>query len=487
MALSFTLYLSGSPQDYEWLPQTDDHARQVCRQYFDLPSTKDDPPHNSDFYVELFPADKFAYYTYLHRKAVSGVPREGAHLALTMRISGGYCNQPKAIYDLFDMVYMQYVDGKVVQRKGNGEVFIIPSLSSCESQRKQMETALADALQHLVAGTLSEFGKEVSASRQPSSTKYFSADTDNEQLLAELRRTHKLRLIPSTDGSAERVSICNNAIEQLRAQLVQSEGVIQQKNAAIEQLNAQLKNMQDVPVQKKSSNPQGSNDFQRKVLSQLDSIRQQIDGLSTLDSKQKSKPIGGQFITKKNSALLYLPWALLAVAILYITASGLMNSNPESKKERELLAQIETLKKGLDIATNTLNSKDAEIMQLKEHLQANAEELAYIVGSANGVPPQSPQTDTDKQKKLDPGISVGVDSEKIYYVDKSYVLGMRRYDGTCHFEIESSSADVLSIQQDEKQDEKKVYCKKVGSGTIIAFDAAHKEIARRTIAVKPKE
>ena len=458
MALSFTLYLSGSPQDYEWLPQTDDHARQVCRQYFDLPSTKDDPPHNSDFYVELFPADQYAYYTYLHRKAVSGVPREGAHLALTVRISGGYCTRPKAIYDLLEMLYMQYLNGKIVQRRGNGEVFIVPSLTACESLRKQMETALGKALEHLLSNSLSEFGNDVSASRHPSTAKYFPADTDNDQLVAELCKTHKLRLIPSSDRSTKDAG----TIKQLRAQLAQAEEVIQQKVAANERLSDQLKNVRNDTAQKKGSFSQGTEVGWRE---------------DVLGSGLKVKP---QLPISKNAALLYLPWVLFAAAMLYIIISGLTNSTQESQEVWKFEDRIDQLERDLNAANKELKTKEYEIRKLKEDSMQRVEELSNIVNSS-GASRHSQTRSAARESGPKPWILIGGPNDNIFYEDTSYDLSITHYDGVHTFEIIDPGTAGLAIIANDK-----LYCKQKGKGTIIALDADGKELRRREITVSPR-
>lgn len=485
MALSFTLFLSGSPQDYEWLPQTDNHAKQVCEKYFNLPSNE--IPHSSDFYVELFPADNYSYYTYLHRKAVNGMPREGAHIALTMRIIGGYCNRPKTIYDLLEMVYMQYLDGKIIQRKGDGEVFIVPSLMSCETQRKQMESALGQALQQLVAGTLQSFGKEVSPSRQSSSTKKFSADTDNEQLLIELRKTHKLRLIPSNESSAEYSTSLNSVIEQLKQQLTQKEGAIQQKNKEIEQLNNQLKELETKTktvntTSKKTPNTTSSIDgFQQTVLSQLDSLSKQIDMLPNKLGKEKPKTViegntNNHHRGKSGSMIMqYLPWVLFAVAVVYIIISGLNESGQDTSKIKSLEVQIDNLDRDLQAQKQLVREKDAEIIALKSQQRVNIDDIANIL-SGGGSNETTTHTATQSQQAQKPWINVGGPNDKKFHVGQTYNLKISRYEGHCTFKVDDGG--VLSINPSGN-----LYCARMGSGIITAIDDAGKTIATRTIKV----
>lgn len=486
MALSFTLFLSGSPQDYEWLPQTDNHAKQVCEKYFNLPSNE--IPHSSDFYVELFPADNYSYYTYLHRKAVNGMPREGAHIALTMRISGGYCNQPKTIYDLLEMVYMQYLDGKIIQRKGDGEVFIVPSLMSCETQRKQMESALGQALQQLVAGTLQSFGKEVSPSRQSSSTKIFSADTDNEQLLIELRKTHKLRLIPSNESSAEYSTSLNSVIEQLKQQLTQKDGAIQQKNKEIEQLNNQLKELESKAktintTSKKTPNTTSSIDgFQQTVLSQLASLSNQIDMLPNKLGKEKPKTViegntNNHHRGKSCSMIMqYLPWVLFVVAVFYIIISGTNESGQDTSKIKSLEVQIDNLDRDLQAQKQLVREKDAEIIALKSQQRDNIGDIATLVsgGGNNGAGTHTTTSKPQTEKK--PGISVGGQNDKKFHAGKAYSLNILRYEGHCTFKVDGGG--VLSINESGN-----LYCAKKGSGIITAIDDTGKTIATRPINV----
>lgn len=488
MALSFTLYLSGSPQDYEWLPQTDNHAKQVCEKYFNLPSTE--IPHGSDFYVELFPADNYSYYTYLHRKAVNGMPREGAHIALTMRISGGYCNQPKAIFDLLEMVYMQYLDGKIIQRKGDGEVFLIPSLMAYETQRKQMESALGQALQQLVAGTLQSFGKEISASRQQPSVLYYSTDTDNDQLLRELRKTHKLRLIPSNENSAERSTSLNSVIDQLKQQLTQRDGTIQQKDKELEQLNSKIKELETKikanPILPKK--PIGTNlssdGLQQTILTQLADISNQIGSLSSKmdnSSNKNGSNKNAKSIHQKNNGnriiIQYLPWVLFAVAIAYIIINGL--KEPERYDVKTLQIQIDNLERELQNQRKLVNEKEVEIQELKLQQKDNIGDLANLVGASGNKSTTANTANLQSKSELKPGISVGGRNDKKFIAGKTYTINILRYDGNCTFTVTNDGGGVLSINEAGN-----LYCAKKGSGTITAFDENRKEIAQRTINVE---
>jgi len=489
MELSFTLFLSGSPQDYEWLPQTDNHAKQVCEKYFNLPSTE--TPHGSDFYVELFPADNYSYYTYLHRKAVNGMPREGAHIALTMRISGGYCNQPKTIYDLLEMVYMQYLDGKVIQRKGDGEVYLIPSLMACETRRKQMENALGLALQQLVAGSLQPFGNEVSASRQPSNAKYFSADTDNAQLLNELRKVHKLKLIPSNECFAEKSISLNTAVDQIKQQLAQKDGIIMQKDKELEILNGKIKEMDaklkaNVTLPKKSVGTNSSNDgFQQTVLAQLSDISNQMNSLSA-----KMGIIKGNTGANSHSTLLhngikgdkkiiqYLPWVLFAIALVYIIINGLRNPEQDTVKIKTLQVQIAKLDRELQVQKQLVHDKETEITELKSQQKDNLNDIANLVGA--GANKSNTTQSVAPQEKLDPkpAITVGGRSDKKFFATKTYNVSILRYDGKCTFKVTNDGGGVLSLNESGN-----LYCAKKGSGTIAAYDKDGKKITERHINV----
>ena len=492
MALSFTLFLSGSPQDYEWLPQTDNHAKQVCEKYFNLPSTE--KPYSSDFYVELFPADNYSYYTYLHRKAVNGMPREGAHIALTMRINGGYCNQPKAIYELLEMVYMQFLEGKIIQRKGDGEVFLTPSLMTCETQRKQMENALGQALQQLVAGTLQAFGKEISASRQPANAKYYSVDTDNEQLLKELRRAHKLRLIPSNESSAENSISLNSTIDQLNQQLTQKDGEIQQKNRDLEKLNGTVKELEakikvsSVPPKKPIGTNTSNDSFQQTVLTQLTDLSKQMDSLSEKIGLGKSDNGVGTHTKSTHQSILgdkrimqYLPWILFVAALAYIIYNGLSDPGQDTIRIKELQAKIDALNEKLLDQKNLVESKDEEIKKLRSLIEYNVNGIADIVGAGGSNNTPSQVATPIGIKGQNPWISVGNKNDKKFYEGATYTLQIERYEGECTFEVEEHSKKVLSITQPSS-----LYCVSCGSGAIIAYNEYGQEIARRPISVTKK-
>lgn len=456
MELTFTLFLSGSPQDYEWLPQLDNHAKQVCEKYFNLPPAE--TPHSSDFYVELFPINNYSYYTYLHRKSVNGMPREGAHIALTMRISGGYCNQPNTIYKLLENVYMQYIDGKIMQRTGDGEIYLIPSLMKCEDMRKLMENTLGQELQ-LISRSFLPFGNEVSKSRQPSSVKYFPADSDNEQLLSELRKTHKLKLIPSFDYHAEKTATNNKAIEQLQQQIVQKDSIIKKTN---DQLKKETQ---------KSDN--SYYEVLQNINGRLNTITDQISQITNTADITKSGIVTNKLIRH------LLPWGLLFVALIFIIVIGLRstnsNSNSNSDNINEFQDSIKTLNDNINelqdsikTLNDTIQAKDS---LLKSHTAAT-QDIKDMIGSSN-----ENSTPTNKTTAQNPNISVGGTSDKCFYAGETYPLSMISYKEKCTFIITKNDDNALSITADGK-----LKCLKPGSGEITAYDG-EKMIKTRTITV----
>lgn len=460
MKIIYTLFLSGSPQDYEWLPQTDNHAKQVCEKYFNLPPTE--TPHSSDFYVELFPIDNYSYYTYLHRKSVNGLPREGAHIALTMRISGGYCNQPNTIYKLLENVYMQYIDGMIMQRNGDGEIYLIPSLMKCEDKRKQMENALGQELQ-LISESFLPFGNEVSKSRQPSSVKYFPADSDNEQLLSELRKTHKLKLIPSFDYHAEKTATNNKAIEQLQQQIVQ-------KDKRIQQLEDQLKR---IPQKSDNSN----NEVLQNVNAKLDGIITQLKEITNTDNTGKKTQTTS--VEKKviingvdtDKLIRYLPWVLFVAALLIIIVIGLRSTDSDQLKE--LQSKIEEMEITILNQDDLMKHKNDTIENLRSELnglKTTQSDIEQIV--------DTPQKTTNQKP---PNINVGSDSDKFFYAGETYPLSMIRYKGPCTYEI-TQNKDVLEITV-QADGSSTLNCKKAGNGVIRALDKNGKEIASRPITI----
>ena len=337
--MKYQLFISGTPGDYESFPKGDEHASEYCKQFFNLPATA--TFHSADYFVELFPMEKLAYYTLMHRKNVSST-RENAYLALTLKFSGGYVDDIKPVFSILETLYNNYVVGNVTEIEGNGEKYKLYSLSAFESLRVKAESELGATL-NLLGKSVKEFDSSFSAKRQQTSKQLWYLDESNKLLSKEMRATHRLHLIPTSDGFEEVVNQANGQIAALNAQVSSLTATNNEINGKLssacqtikekdEAYNKLMKSFRELEDQlKKIPKPTPEDMFKNKVLSKLDNIESVISNMRPTQTGHTGNDRNVPDTSNKGEKVLvwkkWLPWGLLAIAVIIIALLGLRISS----------------------------------------------------------------------------------------------------------------------------------------------------------------
>lgn len=89
-----------------------------------------------NFVVEVIPAKKKTFYTYLRSKNVYGAGgREGSYFGMTISFDETYCTDTESLFQLLDTIFAKLVTGTILQYQNGNYRF----LSSFEAKKKELE------------------------------------------------------------------------------------------------------------------------------------------------------------------------------------------------------------------------------------------------------------------------------------------------------------------------------------------------------------
>lgn len=257
--MEYDLFIHGTPADKETLPMPTNNADSLyLESLFNMPSKAE--YHSADFYVEASPHDKRIFYTYMHRKNVSGMPRENAYIALVLRISGNeYFSDLKIIFNILEQIYQQFILGKIITTNGNSEKYI-STIKSQEDLRLMAEESLGEMLRRRNPTTrqISEF-----PSSKGGIINILSIEEDNTTILNNLWKSYAVHLIPAKDGWEKQKQLLQKdktnlkttitALQSEKSDLINRNASLSSTNESLRQLNEKLKSEnENLRRQKKS-------------------------------------------------------------------------------------------------------------------------------------------------------------------------------------------------------------------------------------------
>lgn len=452
--MKYQLFISGTPTDYELFPQGDAHASQYCKQFFNLPTTE--TFHSADYYVELFPGERLAYYTLMHRRNVSST-RENAYVALTLQFTGCYVEDIKAVFSLLETVYNNYVVGNATEIVGNGEKYRMSSLAVFDSLRAKAETELVSTL-NLLSKSVKEFDASFSTKRQQISKQLWYLDESNRLLSKEMRAAHRLHLIPTSDGFEDVVNQANGQIATLNDRIINLTNTNNELNDKLSSASQTIKEKEDTYYKlmksyteledklKTMPKPTPDDVFKNRVLQKLNTIENNISEMQPT------------FSGRARDWKKWLLWGLLAIGVVIIAILGWRVFNFENSESslRWELSELKNQYKELQISYNKLElQRNAIQSEYESYRQKHGENLFGQNSSHSGIAENGSDTNP---------FSIGGRNDKNFFVGKSYKLSYKtKPKGFDHWEI-------FQGKENGKIDSDNLYCSKEGSITIGGAD-----------------
>ena len=203
MNLDFDLFISGSPNgDQRWPNNSED---MFCKQFFALET---DTSNECDFFIEVRTSpegQRCCYYSYVHRKDVFGLvngnKRKGAYFALILRFKGIFCNTPRNIYFLMDMVYRNKIEGSIIEKTSTGESYLVESFASKNDKLREIENLFASQLA-VIVNNLKPLDSSFASSQSGKIISYNLYEKDDATIMDTLRKHLKVHLLAFTNDQS---------------------------------------------------------------------------------------------------------------------------------------------------------------------------------------------------------------------------------------------------------------------------------------------
>ncbi|MBQ7708606.1 MAG: hypothetical protein IJT74_01630 [Bacteroidales bacterium] len=204
MNLDFDLFISGSPNgDQRWPNNSEDS---FSKQFFNLET---DTKNACDFFIEIRTSpegQRCCYYSYVHRKdvfgLVNGQKRKGAYFAMILRFKGIYCNNPRNIFSLMDMMYRNKVEGTIIEKTSSGESYLVESFIAKNDKLREIENLFTSHLS-IIVNCLRPIDNTFASSQSGKIISYNLFEKDETVIIETLKKHLKVHLLAfSEDRSA---------------------------------------------------------------------------------------------------------------------------------------------------------------------------------------------------------------------------------------------------------------------------------------------
>jgi hypothetical protein len=148
------------------------------------------------FVVEIIPAKKRAFYTYLRAKNVFGSEnREGSYLGMTISLEGVYCTDNESLFALFDTIFNKRIIGSILQSNSGNLRFTLPAF---DGKSKELESLQSEFLKQLdsFAEDLEKIDSTFTGSANGQIAYYNTSEVDSSNFFSVLKQTLKVYISP---------------------------------------------------------------------------------------------------------------------------------------------------------------------------------------------------------------------------------------------------------------------------------------------------
>lgn len=184
------------------------------------------------FIVEIIPAKKKTYYTYIREKNVFGAEnREGSYFGMTVSFDGVYCTDNESLFTLFDTVFHKRIIGTLLQNQNGNFRFAVASF---EGKNKELESIQTEFLKQLdsFAEDLDNIDNSFHGTLVGQIPLYNILDIDSPNFFNILRKTLKVFISPEYPTRDAQITSLRKQIEPEKAknkQLLEDKSELESK------------------------------------------------------------------------------------------------------------------------------------------------------------------------------------------------------------------------------------------------------------------
>ena len=338
-----------------------DEDKNYCQRFYSENFTKQD----SCLFVEIIPAKKRVYYTYVRGNLVSAEKRQGSYFALTLS-ADELCRHIYSLFELFNQFYETYVMKDLLTRDGNVTRYKVKSFeqgSSIKGYEKKILDRLSVASEDFLFDKYDFPFSRQSHGHNPM-VRVSLKDVDSPDFFEQLEKSQRVFVSPSIPSQ-------RLMIEDLKDNILQRDAETEKKENAILNLRTELDALRkEIDATRKSCDkirndyetrfkemPQKTKIFesirdlykesskQTETLAKL--LENKNDGVSTMvEDPRPPHPLP----SKKRKRILSLAIVLLLLILLLFTWSEMETWKKAESTKTEQIDNINSEKKSTNLS-----------------------------------------------------------------------------------------------------------------------------------------
>lgn len=233
------------------------------------------------FVVEVIPAKKRSFYTYVRGKNVFGFEnRDGSYFGMTISFDGVYCTDTKSLYRLFENFFEKRILGLILTKNNNGFRY---STSSFEGKSKDLENLRGEFFHQLTKfkDDLEEIDSSFVSGSNNQVVSYNIIDVDSTSFFETLKK--KLRIYVSAEYLSK-----DNQIANLNKQIEPEK----EKNKKLTEENVELQNKIKTLSENKTKNEAELAQLRietKKIEEERNNLKKKIVSLKSELERNKAK------------------------------------------------------------------------------------------------------------------------------------------------------------------------------------------------------
>lgn len=249
--MKINFYIHGVPKGQEiWGSEQD---RDYIKSFYSVSYNE-----NVRFLIEVIPAKKKIFYTYLRCNNVYGSEnRKGSYFGITISFDGVFCTDNGSLYTLFEQIFNHRIVGLILLKQGENYRF---SNATLDNQAKELEQ-----IKNLFVQQLDSFNDDFESidnsfvtTSNGQTAFYNTNEVDSSIFFSTLKKTLKISVSPEYPTKDNQIATLKKQVEPERL-----------KNKQLSDENAQLKQQLD------SANATNKRYFTE--LTQLKTDKQKVD------------------------------------------------------------------------------------------------------------------------------------------------------------------------------------------------------------------
>ncbi len=211
--MNANFYVHGVPKGQDvWGTEQD---RDYIKSFYSVSYTE-----NVRFVVELIPARKRIFYTYLRAQNIYGSEnRNGSYFGMTISFDDAYCTDNESLFALFDTFFHKRIVGSLIQNNNGNYRFITATF---EGKHTDLENIRSEFLKQL--DSFDEDMEKIDdsfASSANGQVAYFNiSDIDNSSFFSVLQKTLKVYISPEYPTKDAKLAAAANKINSTEKELV---------------------------------------------------------------------------------------------------------------------------------------------------------------------------------------------------------------------------------------------------------------------------